>query len=229
MRCKNCGTNNDDGRYICETCGSPLYDEEQLGTKTASSADTATFAPLSDNRDTQQDRTDKKEKMDDKTKKSIILIVVLAVLLMGIITWVVVAANSGNKETTTAESSASLSDTTENTTTRRTTTRATTTRATTTTTTTTSTTTSTTKATTTTTVKYYNVSIDSSGYGSVSGNRDYKKGESAELIAVPDEGYVFEGWYENGARVDGSTRYVFTVKSDRTLKAVFAPAPAIAD
>lgn len=30
MRCKNCGTYNDDNRYICETCGSPLYDEDEI-------------------------------------------------------------------------------------------------------------------------------------------------------------------------------------------------------
>ena len=30
MRCKNCGTENDDNRYICENCGSPLYDENEI-------------------------------------------------------------------------------------------------------------------------------------------------------------------------------------------------------
>lgn len=30
MRCKNCGADNDDNRYICEVCGSPLYDEDDL-------------------------------------------------------------------------------------------------------------------------------------------------------------------------------------------------------
>ena len=30
MRCKNCGTENDDNRYICENCGSPLYDEDNI-------------------------------------------------------------------------------------------------------------------------------------------------------------------------------------------------------
>ena len=27
MRCKNCGSENDDNLYICQNCGSPLYDE----------------------------------------------------------------------------------------------------------------------------------------------------------------------------------------------------------
>lgn len=27
MRCRNCGSENEDGRYICQNCGSPLYDE----------------------------------------------------------------------------------------------------------------------------------------------------------------------------------------------------------
>ena len=30
MRCKNCGADNDDNRYICEVCGSPLYDESEM-------------------------------------------------------------------------------------------------------------------------------------------------------------------------------------------------------
>ena len=30
MRCKNCGADNDDNRYICEVCGSPLYDEDDF-------------------------------------------------------------------------------------------------------------------------------------------------------------------------------------------------------
>ena len=28
MRCKNCGSENDDNLYICQNCGSPLYDED---------------------------------------------------------------------------------------------------------------------------------------------------------------------------------------------------------
>ena len=27
MRCRNCGCENDDNLYICQNCGSPLYDE----------------------------------------------------------------------------------------------------------------------------------------------------------------------------------------------------------
>ena len=29
MRCKNCGSENEEGRYICQNCGSPLYDEDE--------------------------------------------------------------------------------------------------------------------------------------------------------------------------------------------------------
>ena len=28
MRCKNCGSENEDNLYICQNCGSPLYDED---------------------------------------------------------------------------------------------------------------------------------------------------------------------------------------------------------
>jgi len=30
MRCKNCGFENEDNRYICQNCGSPLFDEEEI-------------------------------------------------------------------------------------------------------------------------------------------------------------------------------------------------------
>lgn len=29
MRCKNCGSENEDNLYICQNCGSPLYDEDE--------------------------------------------------------------------------------------------------------------------------------------------------------------------------------------------------------
>ena len=30
MRCKNCGSENEENLYICQNCGSPLYDEEPI-------------------------------------------------------------------------------------------------------------------------------------------------------------------------------------------------------
>ena len=44
MRCKNCGADNDDNRYICEVCGSPLYDEDDFDNATIDDNDkTQTF------------------------------------------------------------------------------------------------------------------------------------------------------------------------------------------
>ena len=34
MRCRNCGSENDDNLYICSNCGSPLYDEQEEITET---------------------------------------------------------------------------------------------------------------------------------------------------------------------------------------------------
>ena len=47
MRCKNCGTDNDDNRYICENCGSPLYDEEEI-IENNDTAKTQAFKPIAD-------------------------------------------------------------------------------------------------------------------------------------------------------------------------------------
>ena len=80
MRCKNCGTYNDDNRYICETCGSPLYDENEV----INDDKTQTFNAVQEtdsNTDTvpeiQQQpakEVNAQDKKDPKDKKSIIVI-----------------------------------------------------------------------------------------------------------------------------------------------------------
>jgi isopentenyl phosphate kinase len=58
--------------------------------------------------------------------------------------------------------------------------------------------------------------------GSVSGGNDYEENATVTLIATPDTGYVFEGWYENDAKISGAgATYSFSATADRTLEARF--------
>lgn len=60
--------------------------------------------------------------------------------------------------------------------------------------------------------------------GIVSGSGVYIYGTETTLNAIPNEGYIFAGWYEGGKLLDGLTeQYTFTVLSNRTLEARFIP------
>lgn len=59
--------------------------------------------------------------------------------------------------------------------------------------------------------------------GTVTGQGEYMEQSQVLLEAVPEEGYVFLGWYEQGNMISDKPEYSFTVTEDRTLKAEFAP------
>gem|GEM_PF-2380858 len=52
-------------------------------------------------------------------------------------------------------------------------------------------------------------------------NLTYSYGEIVEMTAVPDDGYTFIYWKENGEVVSRQKQYTFTAESDRTLTATF--------
>ena len=59
MRCKNCGADNDDNRYICEVCGSPLYDENDFDNANGIDDDrTQTFKAVNEPNNQVQNRND---------------------------------------------------------------------------------------------------------------------------------------------------------------------------
>ena len=62
----------------------------------------------------------------------------------------------------------------------------------------------------------------SMGHGSVSGSGTYEAGETCLLTAVPEEGYQFLKWTENGVVVSRDAEYAFPVYADRNLVAHFA-------
>jgi len=68
----------------------------------------------------------------------------------------------------------------------------------------------------------YTVDVTGATGGSVSGGNTYDSGIQVTVTAVPDDGYTFEGWYENGVKISGEENYTFAVTSDRTLEARFS-------
>lgn len=66
--------------------------------------------------------------------------------------------------------------------------------------------------------------VSATAGGTVSGGGSYRNGDLIMLQAIPDDGYMFEGWYENDQKIPGATaNYVIAISTDRTLKARFVP------
>ena len=60
--------------------------------------------------------------------------------------------------------------------------------------------------------------------GVVSGTTIARSGQQAKLTAVPNENYVFTGWYEGDALVSENPEYTFRVEADVEIEAHFEPA-----
>jgi hypothetical protein len=61
--------------------------------------------------------------------------------------------------------------------------------------------------------------------GTTSGGGNKSCGSTATLTAIPNSGYSFANWTENGVVVSTSSSYSFTVTGNRTLVANFTSAP----
>lgn len=211
MRCKNCGAENDESRFICENCGSPLYDEnEEILNENQE-----------DYQNNNQPENDDNNEKDNKKRNIIIISIISAVVVIALIVGLVFAFSGKiNKEPSSETESVSVSvkEAEEETTTKKvTTTKEQTTKQTT-------TSAPTTTTTTTTTVKSFYISVDIDGNGSVSGEGSYEAGKKATLVATPEQGYQFAGWYDNstGTLVASGTKYTVTVKKDLNLTAKFS-------
>lgn len=66
-----------------------------------------------------------------------------------------------------------------------------------------------------------NVTVTPTGYGSVTGAKKYKYGETCSLMAQFYDGYDFEKWTENGVEISTNPVLQFTVTGERSLKAHF--------
>jgi len=70
----------------------------------------------------------------------------------------------------------------------------------------------------------YTITVTAGIGGSVSGGGIFNENVAVTLIAAPNLGYDFDGWYENSAKVNGAAaNYNFTATADRTLEARFVP------
>lgn len=70
----------------------------------------------------------------------------------------------------------------------------------------------------------YSLILTSGNGGKVDGNGSYTRGDTVVITAIPDSGYIFEGWYENGKKLYGATsKYEIEMNSNRTIEAKFKP------
>ena len=232
MRCKNCGSENDEKLYICQNCGSPLYDEDEPADD--NSSETRVFGTLDDPENTktpaeaaaERAAAREQEEEERKRKKQVTTIIVLAVVLLAIIIGTVIAVvhakNKDAEDTTGTSVSTSVSETSTAASTTQKQQESTTKESTTATT----TTTTTEKQ---TTAGSFTVKVDYNYGGTVSGNGNFKLGESATVRATADTGYSFDGWYDGNTKVSSDAVYTFTVTDNRTLKAIFTISEALPD
>lgn len=219
MRCKNCGSENDDNLYICQNCGSPLYDEddENEAVKEDDMGKTRVAPVVQSNQKQASNQPPRNNINDNKNnnkskEKTVIIIAVLAVVLaivVAVIASVLISNSKKNNDVEDTSFSTTLAPTTEPTTLAPTTA---------------PTTTPTTAETTTqstTQVTEYTVTASCSQGGEVEGDGVYAQGEKCTVIARADDEYEFDGWYKNGKRVSSNEAYTFTVNGDTELEAVF--------
>ena len=85
----------------------------------------------------------------------------------------------------------------------------------------------------TVTVYVVNTNYELNVGGTVTGAGRYAAGSEATLVATPDEGYVFNGWYTFSVTqmtadlLESSATYTVTVDSNIVIAALFAPADGI--
>lgn len=225
MRCKNCGSENDDNLYICQNCGSPLYDEEDIKEE-GNTNNTRVFNTVDtpDNNYSEPIRhssTQNNKKEEERKKQTIIVIIILAIILVAIIAGTIIAvANNKKDDTTTVTDTPSVSDETSDDLDDNFVSQQTTSEKTTKTTAKQTTTESTTKET-TTKIKTFSLSLSCNDGGEVEGDGTYKRGDNITVIARPDDGYDFDGWYNGDKKVSSNTKYTFTITDNTNLQAVF--------
>jgi len=68
-----------------------------------------------------------------------------------------------------------------------------------------------------------NITITASaGFGgTATGGGSYAMGATVTLVAQPNNGYTFEGWYENGVMLSSSESYSFTATASKYIEARF--------
>lgn len=70
--------------------------------------------------------------------------------------------------------------------------------------------------------KPYDVVANTTVGGTAEGTATYEFGQTATVVATPEPGYGFRGWFEGTEMVSEDASYSFTVTADRTLTAQFS-------
>jgi uncharacterized repeat protein (TIGR02543 family) len=71
------------------------------------------------------------------------------------------------------------------------------------------------------TVNKYNVIVNTSGSGTVSGSGTYDYNSNCTVKATPNSNYTFIGWYEGTTKVSDAATYTFKVLKETSLEARF--------
>lgn len=228
MRCKNCGFDNSENLYICQNCGSPLYDDDELEEVSESEGvgGTRVFEPIYSGetsnamRNTRERRIEREAEKKKKQQQKTAIIIILAMVLIAVVAGVVAALANGNSK---PEVSTDIITTEQTEPTSISTTQQSTAKPTTEATTEPKTTESTTEETTTTKPVTYKLSLSSNDGGETEGSGNYQLGENVTIIARADDGYEFIGWYKGSTKISGNTMYTVTITESTNLKAVFTP------
>ncbi|MDU2155570.1 discoidin domain-containing protein [Clostridium sp.] len=68
----------------------------------------------------------------------------------------------------------------------------------------------------------FTVHVDATKGGTVSGGKEAKQGEEVTVAAIPNKGYIFDGWYRStGEKVSENDKYIFNVDGNISLTAHF--------
>ena len=65
----------------------------------------------------------------------------------------------------------------------------------------------------------FTITVNAEGGGTATGGGSYGDGESCTVVATPESGKIFDGWYESGSKISSDASYSFTVSSNRTSHA----------
>lgn len=67
----------------------------------------------------------------------------------------------------------------------------------------------------------YNITLNATDGGSVSGAGEFVEGDVVTITATPNEGYHFVGWIQSGLGISTNVNHTFNIIADETYEAVF--------
>jgi len=71
------------------------------------------------------------------------------------------------------------------------------------------------------------ITVTSGQGGTASGGGSIRSGQTATVTATPNQGWTFDGWFENGARVNSNATWSFAVTGSRNIAARFVQTPVL--